>query len=274
MEINTSFSIDEIQRQSARILKFSPFKSSPILRRFLEFIIAETFQNRELQIKEYSIAIHVLDRSRDFNPKGDSIVRIHAGRLRRALTEYYLTQGMYDPIIIQIPKGRYVPEFTDSGTVKPMGDKIPVLPQQGHKPVVAIFPLRVPTLREHTDELVGLLEGQLSEELLNFHDIAVIGYYSMDMKAKIKQNVLEAGKMAGADYIVTGSLICTGQHLRVLINLLVTATGEVLQSKSFERNILPPSIMEIQDEIFQNFIGFANSCYQSIVQENQKSAHL
>jgi len=80
--------------------------------------------------------------------------------------------------------------------------------------------------------------------------------------------------MAGADYIVTGSLICTGQHLRVLINLLVTATGEVLQSKSFERNILPPSIIEIQDEIFQNFIGFANSCYQSIIQENQKSGHL
>ena len=274
MEVNTFFSVDEIKHQSGLILNSPLFKSSPILSRFLDFIVGETFQNRELQIKEYSIAIHVLDRSRDFNPKGDSIVRIHAGRLRRALTEYYLTQGMYDPIIIQIPKGCYVPEFIASGTEKPIYQQISLLPEEGHKSLVAVFPLRTSAHKEDIDELHTLLEELLGEELLKYHDIAVIGYYSMDMKAKIKQNVLEAGKMAGADYIVTGSLICTGQHLRVLINLLVTATGEVLQSKSFERNILPPSIIEIQDEIFQNFIGFANSCYQSIIQENQKSGHL
>ena len=272
MEINTSFSIDEIQRQSARILKFSPFKSSPILRRFLEFIIAETFQNRELQIKEYSIAIHVLDRSRDFNPKGDSIVRIHAGRLRRALTEYYLTQGMYDPIIIQIPKGCYVPEFIASGTEKPIYQQISLLPQEGHKSLVAVFPLRTSAHKEDIDELHTLLEELLGEELLKYHDIGVIGYYSMDMKAKIKQNVLEAGKMAGADYIITGSLICTGQHLRVLINLLVTATGEVLLCKSFDRNILAPDLCDIQDDIVQNFIGFADGCHRFIFPERQKHA--
>jgi TolB-like protein len=272
MKVNNYFSIDEIKHQTGRILNSPLFKNSPILSRFLEFIIAETFDNRELQIKEYSIAIHVLDRSRDFNPKGDSIVRIHAGRLRRALTEYYLTNGIYDPIIIQIPKGCYVPEFIESGTEKPKFQQTVILPREGHKSLVAVFPLRVSTHEEDIEELHELLEEQLGEELLKFHDIAVIGYYSMDMKAKIKQNILEAGKMAGADYIITGSIIYSGQHLRVLINLLVTSTGEVLQSKSFERNILPPALIEIQDEIFQNVIGFVNGCYKSIIQENQKSA--
>ena len=272
MKVRVIFSAEEINHQARRILDFPLFRNSPVLSRFLEFIIAETVHHKESQIKEYAIAIHVLYRSREFNPNVDSIVRIHAGRLRRALTDYYLTDGMYDPIIIQIPKGRYVPEFTDSGTVKPMGDKMPVLPQQGHKPLVAIFPLRVPTLREHMDELVGLLEGQLSEELLSFHDIAVIGYYSMDMKAKINENILEAGKAIGADYIIAGSITYVGQQIRVLINLLVTATGEVLLCKSFDRNILPPDLFEVQDDILQNFIGFAEGCHRFIFREKQNNA--
>ena len=272
MKVSAAFSIEEINLQVRRILTYTLFRNSPVLSRFLEFIVSETVHKNELHIKEYAIAIHVLYRSRDFNPNGDSIVRIHAGRLRRALTDYYLTEGMYDPIIIRIPKGCYVPEFMDSGTANPMGDRLNVLPEQDHKPLVAIFPLRVVTPAEHLDELVGLLEGQLSEQLLRFHDVAVIGYYSTEMKAKIKENILEAGKSTGADYVITGSITYMGQHIRVLINLLVTATGEVLLCKSFDRNILAPDLCDIQDDIVQNFIGFADGCHRFIFPERQKHA--
>src|SRR4051794_36840976 len=108
MEVSTIFSTEEINQQTRRILEFPMFRNSPVLSRFLEFIIAETVHNKQLHIKEYSIAINVLYRSRDFNPNTDSIVRIHAGRLRRALNDYYLTQGVYDAIVIRIPKGCYV----------------------------------------------------------------------------------------------------------------------------------------------------------------------
>ncbi len=272
MKVCSIFSTEEIKWQVRRILNYSLFRNSPVLSRFLEFIVNETLLNNESHIKEYAVAIHVLYRSRDFNPNGDSIVRIHAGRLRRALSDYYLTQGIYDPIIIRIPKGCYVPEFVGSGTSKPAEDLVPVLPAQRHKPVVAIFPLRVATQGEHIDELLQLLEGQLSEELLRFRDIAVIGYYSNDMKAKINENILEAGKSSGADYIITGSLAYMGEHMRVLVNLLVTATGEVLLCKSFDRNIATQDVAEIQADIIQNFIDFAGGCYRFIFQERQKHA--
>jgi TolB-like protein len=271
MKVRVIFSAEEINQQAKRILDFPLLRNSPVLSRFLAFIIAETVHKKESQIKEYAIAIHVLYRSREFNPNVDSIVRIHAGRLRRALTDYYLTDGMYDPIIIQIPKGRYVPEFIDSGTVKTMGDKMPVLPQQAHKPIVAIFPFKTASHAEPIEELIGLLEGQFSEELLRSRNIAVIGYYSMDMKVKINENILEAGKSVGADYIVNGSLTRNGKHIRLVINLLVTATGEVLLCKSFDRNILLTDF-EIQDDIVQKVIGFAGECYRFICQERQKHA--
>ena len=53
----------------------------------------------------YTLGIDVFDRDVDFDPQVDPIVRIEAGRLRRALERYYLTEGKNDPIVIRIPKG-------------------------------------------------------------------------------------------------------------------------------------------------------------------------
>ncbi|WP_343234470.1 adenylate cyclase [Microvirga terrestris] len=50
-------------------------------------------------------------RSADFDAQNDPAVRIEAGRLRRALGRYYLSDGLTDPVVITIPKGAYVPHF-------------------------------------------------------------------------------------------------------------------------------------------------------------------
>ena len=260
MEVSAIFSAEEINLQTRRILDFPMFRNSPVLSRFLEFVIIETISNRELQIKEYSIAINVLNRARDFNPNVDSIVRIHAGRLRRALNEYYLTQGIYDPIIITIPKGGYVPEFSDSGNLTPASPKPFVSMEPELKPRVAIFPFRVATKRENLKEFLLLLEEQLSEELLGFNDVSVTGYYSSEMKAKIRENILEAGRLTGANYILTGSITNNAGNIRVVINLLVTATGEVLLCKSFERKNLSNDIIKV-------ILGISVDCYAIIFQD-------
>jgi len=272
MESKITFSNEEIYQQTKRVLSFHLFRNSPVLSRFLEFVIRETIDEKEVQIKEYSIAINVLHRARDFNPNGDSIVRIHAGRLRRALNDYYLTQGIYDPITIQIPKGCYVPEFTESGTAKQAGDAIHVAIDQPIKPLVAIFPFRISTEKEGMNEYILVLKEQVSEDLLNLHDLSVIGYYSLEMKAKIRENILEAGKLLAADYIITGSLTYTAERMRVLINLLCSDTGELLVSKSFEKHTGSAVFFEIKDEMLQNFKCFARDCYGIIFERRNKHA--
>jgi len=59
-------------------------------------------------IKEYQIATEVFGRSRDFDPRLDSTVRVQTGRLRAKLAEYYSGPGADDPLIIDLPKGGYV----------------------------------------------------------------------------------------------------------------------------------------------------------------------
>jgi tetratricopeptide (TPR) repeat protein len=63
------------------------------------------------RIKGYTIAVEALGREDNFDPQTDPIVRVEAGRLRRALDRYYDGQGKRDPVTIELPRGSYVPAF-------------------------------------------------------------------------------------------------------------------------------------------------------------------
>lgn len=96
----------------ARVLASRSLRGSARGRRFLQFIVQETLAGRANRIKAYTIAMDVFDRDASFDPLLDPVVRIQAGRLRRALEHYYLTEGAADPLRIGIPKGGYVPQFS------------------------------------------------------------------------------------------------------------------------------------------------------------------
>jgi TolB-like protein len=81
-------------------------------RRFLAYIVEETLGGRGDRIKAYNVALTAFDRTDDFDPQTDPIVRIEASRLRRALEHYYLTAGKSDPLRIGVPKGSYVATFS------------------------------------------------------------------------------------------------------------------------------------------------------------------
>jgi adenylate cyclase len=107
-------STDMIRDQLRRILESPEFKGSERLSEFLRYVTEETLTGRSDQIKGYSIGVEVFGRTRDFDPQTDPVVRVVAGRLRRALQSYYSGTGADDPIRISIPKGRYVPDFDEN----------------------------------------------------------------------------------------------------------------------------------------------------------------
>ena len=80
--------------------------------RFLEFAVKKTLAGESDEIKEYLIGLEVFDRQPDFDPSGDPIVRAEARRLRSRLADYYNTIGELDPVQIELPKGTYVPVFS------------------------------------------------------------------------------------------------------------------------------------------------------------------
>jgi hypothetical protein len=89
-----------------RVLASASLSGSEALRHLLVYLAEHTAQHPGQPAKEGDIAAKLLGRH-DFDAREDSTVRVHAGRLRSKLAEYYLGEGAGDEVIIQIPKGAY-----------------------------------------------------------------------------------------------------------------------------------------------------------------------
>ena len=94
------------------VLGSAVFSRSPALGHLLSYLCEKTFAGETDQIKEYSVAVDVFDRSETFDQDADSIVRVQANRLRKRLSEYYASEGAAHRIHITVPVGQYVPAFT------------------------------------------------------------------------------------------------------------------------------------------------------------------
>ncbi len=103
---------EEKLTQLDKILHGRTLHGSESLRAFLRFVVDKTVEDQESQLKEYVIATEVFGRGSDFDSRIDSVVRVQAGRLRAKLQEYYATEGKDDLIVINLPKGHYLPVFS------------------------------------------------------------------------------------------------------------------------------------------------------------------
>jgi Tol biopolymer transport system component len=102
---------DSVREELDRILADEHFAGSLHLSRFLRFAVEETLVGRGESVKESVLGLEVFHRGADFDPRLDPIVRVQAAKLRTRLKEYYQGQGKTDPVIIELPKGAYVPVF-------------------------------------------------------------------------------------------------------------------------------------------------------------------
>lgn len=100
-----------IERQVEQMLTSPDFKATPQQTALFRYVVNQTLSGKASRIKGYTVATEVLGRGPDFNQSVDPIVSIQAAQLRRALAHYYLSSGQQDPVLIDIPKGTYVPLF-------------------------------------------------------------------------------------------------------------------------------------------------------------------
>ena len=99
------------------ILSSAAFGRSPRLAHLLQYLCTKYFEGEADQIKEYNIAVDVLNRPETFDPAEDAIARVEVHRLRKKLKEYYETEGTDHAIRIVIPTGRYGPVFLTAAQV-------------------------------------------------------------------------------------------------------------------------------------------------------------
>src|SRR5271157_1924196 len=102
---------DHFSKQIDVLVSSIALRHSESLCKLLRYLAKHALEQPGASLKEYQIATEVYGRRPDFDPQTDSTIRVQAGRLRAKLSEYYGTEGVEDPILVELPKGTYVLEF-------------------------------------------------------------------------------------------------------------------------------------------------------------------
>ena len=102
---------EQYWRQIDRLAASHTLHGSESLCKLLRYLAEHALHQPGVPVKEYQIATEVFGRPPGFDPQVDSTIRVQAGRLRLKLAEYYSTEGIEDPIIVELPKGSYLVTF-------------------------------------------------------------------------------------------------------------------------------------------------------------------
>jgi TolB-like protein len=273
-----TFTPEQVRQHLQRILATPSFSDSLVLTRFLSFIVNETLEGRSHELKEYTIAIDALKKDADFNPQIDSIVRIHAGRLRRALKEFYYEAGANEEMQIHVRKGSYVPAFvansvfvnsngrTDSHALLTVSKGM----SQNHKNSLAVLTFEdISETKTHACFVRGL-DVYLRTCLTHNPQLAVVSDLSSAHLPVNLKDIHEAGCLLNASFILTGC-VQFDKHLRVHVLLNACETGEQLWGMTIDkRDVEMTDLFALQDEIVNTIASAVNQVVSGPASSNQK----
>ena len=240
---------ESVHQQLHRILKSRIFARSKELCRFLQFAVEQKLRNRSVRLKEYLIGVTVFERGEMFNPGTDPIVRVQARRLRSKLSLYYETEGLADPVLIELPCGGYVPVFRLRGVnpaeaarvAEPLEDS----PVAARRSVVVL-----PFVNIGPNENERFSDG-LTEELIHVlskaADLRVVARTSaFHFKGKT-DDIRSIGERLGVRALVEGSVRSDGNRLRVSAGLIDVSDGALLWSGVYEQTA--DEMFTVQEDI-------------------------
>jgi len=310
-----------------RILASDEFRASQRSQTFLRYLVEKSLQNAVP--KEYEIAVEVFGRGPDYDPAVDATVRVEAGRLRGRLRDYYATEGMADPIVIEIPKGGYAAVFlpseaamqalgtaqtgsfsegdapetalehvaaktgiTNPDAVAPLGDeKSASEPGEaerslaaGRRKVWAVLAVAIVMLvvvgswwtshRAHRSgpirslavlPLVNLsgspdqeyfadgMTDELITELARIPNLEVVSRTSVMEDKGSKKPLQQIARELGVDAIVEGSVMRSGDRVRITAQLIDAKNDRHLWAQSFEGEMGDP--LTLQDKVAREIAG-------------------
>ena len=256
------------------IVSSKVFSQSDSLKRFLQHVVEARLEGRDRELKELTIGTDVFGRGDAYDPRIDPIVRVQATRLRSKLRDYYMEEGIADPVVIELPKGAYIPSFrrsdeeaTDTPPAFDSSERLRAL-------VLAVVILAAAaflwvTIRGSDDVSAGDVRSII---VLPFTDMSAgqdQQFYGDGLADEITTTLAEARGLEvvprmtafafrerdlasmheglGVDAALQGSVRQSEDVLRVTAQLIRTADGRQIWSDSFERT--RDDAFEVQEAI-------------------------
>jgi hypothetical protein len=99
------------QTQVQRIIQSKAFRTSEVHRNLLQYLADKSLSGTADALKEYTVGLDVFAKPDSYDPRQESVVRMHVGRLRQKLAEYYRSEGVDDAVFVDLPKGGFKVTF-------------------------------------------------------------------------------------------------------------------------------------------------------------------
>ncbi|HPT27666.1 MAG TPA: CDC27 family protein [Bryobacteraceae bacterium] len=252
-----------------KVLTSPEMATATRLQQFLTFVVEKKLGGAE-SIKETELAIGVFNRRPSFDPIGDSVVRVAASNLRHRLRDYYARSGSQDALIIDVPKGSYVPVFQvrqtgpSPGRTRPWTAALLVVlclvagggywaysaRQTPKATSIAVLPfLNLSGTAEIGSLGDGLVE-EVSTALAQADGLKVVSRSSAFQFRAKGFDVREAGRQLNVETVLEGSVRTTGKGVRINAQLIQVSDGFHLWSHAWEGDI--GELYAMQEELAQS----------------------
>jgi hypothetical protein len=102
---------EAIRAQVERILQNKNLRLSEVQRRLFSYLADKSLSGEADELKEYTLGLDAFGKPPSYDPRQESVVRMHVARLRQKLADYYRIEGVNDPILVDLPKGGFKVTF-------------------------------------------------------------------------------------------------------------------------------------------------------------------
>ena len=265
-----------VRAQVARMTVSDVFAKSPQLSAFLVFVVEAVLRGDGERLKGYTIGVEVLRRDITFDPQIDPIVRVEATRLRRAIERYYAGPGSEDDIVIDLPRGGYVPrvrrradaETEDAGSGPARPSELDHLSEGNGLPTLRIAPfvvLGTPDTRAIAPETLG---SKLSEAFAQFDIINVM------VAAGPGNRSAPASPGHRSDYRLDGTVEYRGdQTLDLRFKLVDEADSTVIWSRQFDKVSGADGNSDVEFKLLLELASVIIQPY-GVITSNDRARHL
>jgi adenylate cyclase len=268
---------ESVRQELEKILTSPQFVNSSILQNFLRFIVEKTLAGESTSLKAYSVATEALGKEVDFDPNLDPAVRILAGRLRRALAQYYQERGKNDAVLIEVPRGAYVPGFR---SISPAGGVGVVISGVRQEPILAlpsglsaaVLPLINLTGDRRQEFFADGLAEEITNELARYQDLQVIAFQSTLRWKGAKLDAREVGRDLDIRFFLEGSIRKEARLIKITVRLVDTLNGLQVWGDQYQRQLKPDRLIALQEEIAQKVAGRIGSEYGIIPRNLSKES--
>jgi TolB-like protein/tetratricopeptide (TPR) repeat protein len=264
---------EEFRAYLDRLLASPPFASSRRRAQLLGYLVERTLTGEAGQVTEYGIGLDVFQKPASFDPRLEATVRVEMSRLRRALIEYYDSEGRRDPWRIQFAKRGYVAAIRAVGPSPDAGSQgveagleLQVLPaargrrrmwvaggaamalaltfvalqsrlfQTPAGPIhsLAVLPLANLSGDATQDYFADGITEELITDLAGIRPRQVTSHTSVMPYKGTRKPLRQIARELNVDAVIEGSATRSGRHLHVTAQLIRTSTGTHIWAGSYD----------------------------------------